>query len=53
VTSAHSVAGGPNLQKPLGLFFLEIRNRVAFRLLYQHFAARTEDGNVATAGEIE
>jgi len=26
----------------LGLFFLEIRNRVAFRLLYQHFAARTE-----------
>jgi FecR protein len=42
VTSAHFVAGGPNLQKPLGLFFAEIRNRVAFRLLYQHFAARTE-----------
>jgi hypothetical protein len=50
------VAGGPNLKKPLGLIFAEIRKRVAFRLLCQHFAARTEateTSDVATAGEIE
>jgi hypothetical protein len=50
------VAGGPNLQKPLGPFFAEIRNRVAFRLLYQHFAARTEadrDVKRGDGGEIE
>src|SRR5207245_9828774 len=46
------VAGGPNPGEPFGLFFAEIRNIVAFRLLLQHFAARTRsDRDVPTARE--
>jgi hypothetical protein len=43
VTSVHFRAGGPNPEEPFGLIYPEIRNLVAFRLLSQHFAARTEE----------
>ena len=43
VSSANFPAGGPNLEEPFGLIFLEIRNRVAFCLLLLHFAARTRE----------
>src|SRR5882724_1896406 len=52
VVGAHRATGGPNLEEPFGLILSEIRNVVAFRLLSQHFAARTTaTGNVPTAGE--
>ena len=43
MTTAQLVAGGSNLEEPLGSFFRKSGNFVAFRLLYLHFAARTEE----------
>jgi hypothetical protein len=43
VTTGELVAGGPNQEEPLGSFFRKSGNIVAFRLLYLHFAARTEE----------
>jgi hypothetical protein len=53
VSSANFPAGGPNLEEPFGLIFLEIRKRVAFCLLLLHFAARTRVTEMVPDGKGE